>query len=118
MTAVAYNTVIDQGADWFITFIWKDPAGVPIDMVGYTAALQLRSYPASPTAVLSLSTQNNGITIIDEDGQIDVHATNQQTAIIDEGVYFYDLEVTDVGNGGTVTRLSQGQITVSAQVTR
>ena len=28
MTAVVYNTVIDQGADWFITYYYKQPAEI------------------------------------------------------------------------------------------
>lgn len=116
MTSVVYNTVIDQGADWFITFYWKNPDGTPVIMNDYTAAMQLRSFPQDTISVLTLTT-DEGITITPEEGRIDVHATHEQTTAIDEGFYFYDLEVTD-NNYGVVTRLSQGQINVTAQVTR
>jgi hypothetical protein len=45
-----------------------------------------------------------------------VHATAAQTRAIDEGVYYYDLEITS--QSGIVTRLVQGQAYVSAEVTR
>lgn len=122
MSAVVFNFInqysVDQGADWFATFFYQDPNGNPINMTGYTAALQFRSYPADTTAVLTLTTENGGISINDLEGRIDVHATAAQTGAIDEGYYVYDLEVTDVLNGGVVTRLSQGQAQVDAEVTR
>lgn len=109
---------VDQGADWFATFIYQDPAGTPINLTGYTAALQVRSFPQDTTAVMTLTTENGGIGIDDLIGQLNIHATNEQTRVIDEGYYVYDLEVTDVNNGGVVTRLSQGQMEISAEVTR
>lgn len=182
--AVSYNTTIDQGADWYITFIYNQPAEItnitangttitvtavngftagqtasisgvnpsqynlqnftvvgptasnfqitngatgtyisgglayaPVNLTGYSAALQIRSLPSDPTAVLSLtSAGGNGITITPLTGQIDVHATAAQTTNIDEGTYYYDIEVTS--SGGIVTRIAQGQVVVSAEVTR
>lgn len=180
--AAIYNTTIDQGANWFINFIYKQPAAItnvsgngslvtytavngftagqivsidnvqpsiynlqnvtintatssqftvsngatgiyingglataPVNLNGYTAALQIRSLPQSPTAVLSLTT-GSGITITGSTGMIAVSATAQQTGAIDEGPYFYDLEITS--QSGIVTRVAQGQVVVSAQVTR
>lgn len=115
--AVSYNTIIDQGADWYFTVIYDDPNGQPIDITGSTAALQLRSLPSSPNAVLSLATGGDGITIDGEAGTVNIHATAEQTGNIDEGTYFYDLEIT-APITDIVTRLVQGQIVVSAQVTR
>jgi hypothetical protein len=180
--AAIYNTTIDQGANWFITFIYKQPAtitnitgngttvtytatngftsGQIIDVDGvlpgvynlqnvavnsastsqftvtnpatgiyisgglatgavnitdYTAALQIRSLPQDATAVLSL-TSASGITITGATGTIAVTATANQTGNIDEGPYYYDLEITSPT--GVVTRVAQGQVVVSAQVTR
>jgi hypothetical protein len=180
--AAIYNTTIDQGANWYITFIYKQPASItnvsgngttvtytavngfaagqtvsidgvqpyiynlqdvtvntastsqftvtngatgiyingglataPVNITSYTAALQLRSLPSDPTAVLSL-TSGSGITITGSTGTIAVSATAAQTGAIDEGPYFYDLEITSPT--GIVTRVAQGQVVVSAQVTR
>jgi hypothetical protein len=116
--AVAYNLVIDQGADWYLTVTYENPNGTPINITGYTAALQLRSLPSSPTAVLSLST-GAGITITGNTGVVSIHATATQTRVIDEGTYYYDLEITSPATPTAVTtRLVQGQAIVSAEVTR
>jgi hypothetical protein len=115
---VAYNTVIDQGADWFFNVTYQNPNGTPINLTGYTAACQLRSLPSSPSAVLTLTTQNGGITITAATGVVALRATAAQTMAIDEGNYVYDLEIYSPANPSVVTRLVQGQITVSAEVTR
>jgi hypothetical protein len=114
MAAGKENLVIDQGADWYVTFVYQDANGVPINITGYTAAMQLRSLPSDSATALSLST-GSGITITGATGTIAIHATAAQTGAIQAGNYYYDLEIT---SGGIVTRLIQGQITVSAQVTR
>lgn len=113
--AVQYNVEIDQGADWFLNVTYEQPAGTPVNITGYTSALQLRSLPTDATAVLSLST-GSGITITGSEGLVAVHATATQTRAIDEGIYYYDLEITSQAN--IVTRLVQGQAYVSAEVTR
>jgi hypothetical protein len=116
--AVAYNTVIDQGANWYLTVTYQNPNGTPINITNYTAALQLRSLPSDPVAVLTLTTQNGGITITGATGTVAIQATHQQTGAIDEGNYFYDLEIYSNNSPSATTRLVQGQIVVSAEVTR
>jgi hypothetical protein len=113
--AVQYNVEIDQGADWFLNVTYEQPAGTPVNITGYTSALQLRSLPTDATAVLSLAT-GSGITITGATGLVAIRATAAQTRAIDEGVYYYDLEITSPA--GIVTRLVQGQAYVSAEVTR
>lgn len=180
--AVTYNLTIDQGADWYINFVYNQPAEItnitangttvtftavngftggqtvsitgvnpsqfnlqnvsvatsngnqftvtngatgtyinggiayaPVNVTGYTAALQIRSLPESASTVLSLSS-GSGITVGTNNGLFEVHATATQTRAIDEGTYFYDIEITSPT--GIVTRLAQGQVIVSAEVTR
>jgi hypothetical protein len=115
MPAVTYNALIEQGADWEIVFEWKDPSGTPINITGYSAALQIRTSPLAKTTVLSL-TNGNGITIDGALGKITVRATATQTGNITNGQYAYDMELTSLAN--VVTRLVQGSVTVSPQVTR
>lgn len=90
-------------------------ATAPMDISGYTAKMQLRSTPATVNPVLTLTTENGGIIITGPTGNIQLYATAAQTALINEGPYDYDLEIYQ---GSSVTRIIQGQITVSAQVTR
>jgi hypothetical protein len=113
MSAATTNLTIDQGATWNITFTYKNSNG-SIDLTGYTAALQLRtSYDASSPA-LSLSS-GSGIVLGGTAGTIAVTASATQTGALTAGEYVYDLELT---SGSIVTRLVQGRITVTPQVTR
>lgn len=90
-------------------------ATAPLDITGYTAQMQLRSTPATVNPVLTLTTENGGIIITGATGNIQLHATATQTGAINEGPYDYDLEIYQ---GSSVTRVIQGQITVSANVTK
>lgn len=116
--ATNYDTTIDQGADWYINFTYytDDTQTTPVNLTGYTAALQLRSEPSDLTSALSLSSPSSGIVITGASGLISVHATAAQTSAIITGYYYYDLEITSSTN--IVTRLIQGQIQVTPQVTR
>jgi hypothetical protein len=116
MTAATNNFIIDQGADWFITVVYKNSTGTAINLTGYTAALQIRDTYADSTTDLSLTSPSGGIVITGATGTISITATAAQTAAIAAGTYVYDLEITS--SGGIVTRLIQGRISVSPQVTR
>ncbi len=117
MSAGTYNTIIDQGADWFLNIVYENPNGTPINITNYSAALQVRTSPLAKTSVLTLTTQNGGLVITGALGKIAAHATAAQTSTITNGKYAYDLEITaPISN--VVTRLIQGTIQVSPQVTR
>lgn len=115
MSAAIYNATIDQGATWNLEVVYKTDAGVPINLTGYTAALQVRQNYYDTTALISLTSPSSGIVITGATGTINITMTAQQTGSLDEGFYVYDLEIT---SGATVTRLIQGQFTVSPEVTR
>lgn len=114
MTAGIYNFTIDQGSTWTLQLVYNDPNGAPINLSGYTAKMQLRSKFNSSDAVLTLATGGQGITINGPTGTINLVATDEQTGAIASGFYVYDLELE---NGGAITRLIQGQVTLSPQVT-
>lgn len=116
MSAAIYNATIDQGATYNLQVVYKNDAGTPINLTGYTAALQIRQNYYDTTALLTLTSPSNGIVITGNTGTIDITMTSVQTGLLDEGFYVYDLEITS--GGGIVTRLIQGQFTVSPEVTR
>jgi hypothetical protein len=109
-----YNATMDQGAQWTLTVVYDDSNGNPIDLTGYTARMQVRRKFDSPTAVLTLDTGGQGIVITPLTGTLALTATTGQTGLVEGGIYVYDLEIT---NGGVVTRLIQGNMTVRPQVT-
>jgi hypothetical protein len=114
MSAATTNLIIDQGATWSITFTYKNTDGTPINLTGYSAALQLRTSYDAASAALSL-TSGSGIVLGGTAGTIAVTATATQTGALTAGEYVYDLELT---SSSVVTRLVQGRITVTPQVTR
>jgi phage tail sheath gpL-like len=115
MTAGIYNTTIDQGSVWSVVLVYTDSNNTPVNLTGYTAAMQLRQNYNSTTADLTLTTANGGITIVGATGTITINATATQTGLLDPGFYVYDLELT---SGSNISRLIQGQLTVAEQVTR
>lgn len=117
MPAVTHNITVEQGATMRLLFKWetKDGAVVtPVNLTTYSARLQIRRSLASDPPVLSL-TDGAGITL-GADGSITIEATPAQTALIDIRSGVYDLELEDAS--GRVTRLVQGKVTVSPEVTR
>jgi hypothetical protein len=112
-----YNLEIQQGATLALVATWRDSAGTAINLGGYTARLNVRETYSSSTAVLTLTTENGGITLGGAAGTITLAATASATAALTapfSGVY--DLEL--VSGGAVVTRLLEGVATVSPEVTR
>jgi hypothetical protein len=114
MAAATHNLTIDQGATWRVNLLYKDSAGSPINLTGYSAQLQLRTSYDAASASLNLTT-GSGITITANTGAIAIVATATQTGALVAGDYVYDLEIT---LSGEVTRLIQGRAIVRPQVTR
>ena len=112
-----YNLEINQGATLSLVATWKDSAGTAVNLGGYTARLNVRETYSSASAILTLTTENGGITLGDAAGTITLSATATVTAALTapfSGVY--DLEL--VSGGGVVTRLLEGSATISPEVTR
>ncbi len=113
----SYNLEINQGATLALVATWKDSAGTAVNLTGYTARLNVRETYSSSSAILTLTTENGGITLGGSAGTITLSASATTTAALTapfSGVY--DLEL--VSGGGVVTRLLEGVATVSPEVTR
>lgn len=78
--------------------------------------MQARTSHISGTAVLSLTTENGKITLGGTAGTITLSLTAAETAAITQSSLAYDLEL--VSAGGEVTRLVEGQIVLTPEVTR
>jgi hypothetical protein len=110
-----YQISIDQGATYSLALTYKDSNGTAINLTGYTAAMQIRTSYESSSTVVSL-TSSSGIVITAATGLLTINITSNQTAALTPGTYVYDLEITS--GAGVVTRLIQGSVMVSAEVTR
>jgi len=117
MAAAQYDLLVEQGASYSQAVQWKtgSPAAA-VNLSGYTARLQLRSSVTASTAALSLTTENGRISITANTGTVTLSISATDTAALTAGRYVYDLEL--VSSGGQVTRLMEGVVTVSAEVTR
>jgi hypothetical protein len=126
MIAGTYNMTIEQGSTFgrLISVeqpdLVTDPTGAtfePFLLNGYTARMQIRRNVDSSTAMLSLTTENGGITINPgtEDNEIKLSITATNTALLtSDGVY--DLEIID--SLGEVSKVIRGTVTVIPEVTR
>ena len=107
---------IYQGATYRRRLRWSDAARQPIDLTGCTARMQVREDVESPTVLLSLTTENGRTVRGGAVGTIDLTIAAFDTAAIKWTAGAWDLEI--VHPGGDVTRLAQGSVAVSPEVTR
>jgi hypothetical protein len=114
MAAGTLDLSIEQGSTYNLVLTWK-VNGTAVNLTNYTARLQARVDVEDTETVLSMTT-GAGITLGGALGTITLDQSAAQTAAIAAGTYIYDLEM--VAGSGTVTRLVQGELVVSAEVTR
>ena len=116
MPASTYDLYIEQGATWLKTITWNDSDGVPIDLTGYTARMQFRSSVTSSTILATATTENGKITLGGALGTIVITFSATDTTAFEFVSAVYDLEL--VSSSGFVTRLLEGGVEVSKEVTR
>lgn len=113
MPAANYDILIEQGATYRQKIVWKDSDGVAINLSTYSGRMQVRQL--NTEAILLNLTEGSGITL-GLDGSIEIYASATQTTALPIVLAKYDLELED--SSGVVTRLMQGDVTISAEVTR
>lgn len=106
--AVKANITIDQGTDFATSIDVTDDNGDPTDLSGFTGAAQMRKhYTSSNSFSFSVAVANGSVTL---------SMNSATTANIIAGRYVYDCELTSASN--VVTRIVEGIVTVTPQVTR
>ena len=113
--AGSFDFTIEQGATFNLVMTWKIDT-VPVNLTGYTARLQARVDYADTATVLSMTTSGGGITLGGAAGTITLDQTATQTTALAIGSFVYDLEL--VSGANVVIRLLQGELNISAEVTR
>ena len=108
--ATKANLVIDQGTTYTTTLTLTDENGVPLNLAQATASSQIRKTYSSSMAVTFATAINVQM------GEITLSLTANQTSSMTPGRYVYDVELTEYGN--TITRVVEGVVTVTPQVTR
>jgi len=128
MAAGKYSFIIEQGSTLNFEVQYKDSTSTPINLSGYSGKMQIRSgfADSNPTTYITLSSSlapdgtglnfsgSNGSTPLSS-GSIGIYISAASSSAFTFDTAYYDLEIT---SGTVVTRLLEGQIKLSKEVTR
>jgi hypothetical protein len=126
MAAGRYSFVIEQGATLNLELQYKDSTGTPINLTGCGGKMQIRQSTTSPTSYITLSSSlaadgtglnfsgSNGTTP-PTSGSIGVYISAISSSLLDFNTGVYDLELY---SGSFVSRILEGQVKLSLNVTR
>jgi hypothetical protein len=112
--AGSFDFTIEQGATFNLLMTYKID-NVAVNLTGYTARLKARVDVEDTEVILSLTTENGGITLGGVLGTISLDQSATETTLLQTGSFVYDLELI---TESTVTRLLQGELIILAEVTR
>ena len=116
MGAGTYNFTIEQGATFTRDFVYKDSNNVVVNLTGYSARMQIRPSKESSTILVEATSANGKLAITPAQGKISLQLSASETDLAGFDVAVYDLEIESTS--GIVTRLIEGAVTISRQVTR
>lgn len=103
---------IDQGTTFQTSIDLANDDGTAINVANYTFQSQIRKSYYSSNATANLT-----VTVVDEaNGNVTLSLTAAQTANITPGRYLYDVKMTS--SGSVTTRIVEGIVTVTPQVSR
>jgi len=129
MAAGIYNFTIEQGSTFQRTFKYKDSNGGPLSLANYNISMDIRESVDSPTTILDIdegistksdgtTTENTQFTVSSSDHQFTLTIDADTTASMSFNTAVYDIEIRDNLTPPVVTRLLQGKIKLSKEVTR
>ena len=108
--ATKANITIDQGTTFSTTISLTDDNGEPINLTDYTGRSQMRKHYTSSNS------HSFTVSFNSEQGTVILEMTPTQTANLVAGRYVYDVEV--VSGANVVSRIIEGIVTVTPEVTR
>jgi hypothetical protein len=117
MAAAKLKFLIEQGATFAKTLTWKTGSTpTPVDLSTCTARMQIRATIEATTPLVSLTTENGGITLGGVAGTIQLFIDPTDTADFTWTTGVYDLEIAF--SATDVRRLLYGAVVVTPGVTR
>lgn len=128
MAAGKYNFTIEQGTTVNLELAYKDASGSAISLAGYSGRMQIRPDFADNTTTSyiylssSLATDSTGLNFSGSaglnpptSGTIGIYISAASSSALNFDSALYDIEIQ---SGSIVTRLLQGTIKLSREVTR
>lgn len=126
MAAGRYSFTIEQGATLNLQINWTDGSGSAIDLAGYQARMQVRPTVESSTVYLNLSSSlaadGTGINLSGSSGEtplssgsLAIYVSAYSSSLLNFDTAVYDLELV---KDDYVTRLLEGQVRLSKNITR
>jgi len=128
MAAGKYSFVIEQGSTVDFEIQYKDSNNNPVDLTGYSGKMMIRSNYADQSPVTyatlssSLAADGTGLNFSGSNGStpptsgsIGIYISAVSSSNFTFNTARYDLEIT---SGSVVTRILEGQVNLSQEVTR
>jgi len=128
MSAGRYSFTIEQGATLDFELAYKDSDNNPVDLTGYQGRMQLRPSIGSDIKYITLSSSlaadGTGLNFNGSDGlnpptsgTIGIFISANSSSQLDFNEAVYDLELATGSEFPIVTRLLEGQVRLSKNVT-
>lgn len=110
-----HDLVIERGATFTEVFAWRDKLGFPIDLTGYTAAMQIRR-AADWSLVMDVGAIPGAVVIEPVAGTVTLTIPDENTASLPYGeALVWDIKLTS--STSEATRLLKGSVLVDREVT-
>jgi hypothetical protein len=111
--ATISNLYIDAGSLFSVIVSVKDSNQNPMNLTGFTVASQIRKSYGSTTAY------NFNASVYDAlSGKIKLQLSSEQSSAIKPGRYLYDIEVSSVATPGQKTRVVEGLVIITPEITK
>jgi len=128
MSAGRYSFTIEQGATLDFELAYKDSNNNPIDLTGYQGRMQIRPSVGSDTVYITLSSSlepdGTGLNFSGSDGlnpptsgTIGIFISANSSSLLNFNEASYDLELATGSEFPIVTRLLEGNVKLSKNVT-
>lgn len=128
MAAGKYNFTIEQGATLDFEIQYTDSNNTPIDLTGYTSRMQIKNAKKGTTTYITLTSDladdGTGLNMSGSSGtkpltsgSIGIYISAHSSSLLDFNKAFYDLEISSGSTYPVVTRLIEGTVELSKEVT-
>lgn len=108
--AIKASITMDQGSEYSTTINVTDDNDLVINLTGYTGSAMMRKHYSS------INSYSFSVSISPLIGAVTISMTSNSSSLVPAGRYVYDCEIVD--QYGKKTRLVEGLVTVTPEVTR